>query len=99
MKLGEAITLLNAGRPVTREGWNGKGMFLIRAGGYKVNDFGCAANGGAIATDTSGTVPVANVAWIGGVNGTSVRNGWVSNIWYYPQKLTSAEISAFSKQG
>lgn len=36
MKFGEAITLLNAGHPVTRQGWNGKGMFLIRAGGYKV---------------------------------------------------------------
>ena len=36
MKFGEAITLLNAGHPVTRQGWNGKGMFLVRAGGYKV---------------------------------------------------------------
>lgn len=36
MKFGEAITLLNAGHAVTREGWNGKGMFLIKAGGYKV---------------------------------------------------------------
>ena len=36
MKFGEAITLLNAGHPVTRQGWNGKGMFLIRAGGYSV---------------------------------------------------------------
>jgi len=36
MKFGEAITLLNAGHPVTRKGWNGKGMFLVRAGGYKV---------------------------------------------------------------
>ena len=36
MKFGEAITLLNAGHPVTRVGWNGKGMFLVKAGGYKV---------------------------------------------------------------
>jgi hypothetical protein len=36
MRFGEAITLLNAGHPVTRQGWNGNGMFLIRAGGYKV---------------------------------------------------------------
>jgi hypothetical protein len=36
MKFGEAITLLNAGHPVTRQGWNGKGMFLIKAGGYSV---------------------------------------------------------------
>ena len=36
MKFGEALTLLNAGHPMTREGWNGKGMFIIRAGGYSV---------------------------------------------------------------
>jgi hypothetical protein len=36
MKFGEAITLLNAGHPITRQGWNGKGMFLVKAGGYSV---------------------------------------------------------------
>jgi len=36
MKFGEALILLNAGHTVTRKGWNGKGMFLIRAGGYMV---------------------------------------------------------------
>ena len=36
MKFGEAITLLNAGHPVTRQGWNGRGMFLVLAGGYSV---------------------------------------------------------------
>ena len=36
MKFGEALTLLNAGHPMTREGWNGRGMFIIRAGGYSV---------------------------------------------------------------
>lgn len=45
MKFGEAITLLNAGHPVTRQGWNGKGMFLIRAGGYKVEADAVKPNG------------------------------------------------------
>lgn len=45
MKFGEAITLLNAGHPVTRQGWNGKGMFLVRAGGYKVAADDVKANG------------------------------------------------------
>jgi len=45
MKFGEAITLLNAGHPVTRAGWNGKGMFLIRAGGYKVEADNVKPNG------------------------------------------------------
>lgn len=45
MKFGEAITLLNTGHPVTRAGWNGKGMFLIRAGGYKVAACDAKPNG------------------------------------------------------
>jgi hypothetical protein len=36
MKFGEAIDALKEGKKVSREGWNGKGMFLILAGGYKV---------------------------------------------------------------
>lgn len=28
MKFGEALTLLNAGHKVTRDGWNGKGMWI-----------------------------------------------------------------------
>jgi hypothetical protein len=34
MNFGEAIVALKAGKHVAREGWNGKGMFLILAGGY-----------------------------------------------------------------
>jgi len=45
MKFGEAITLLNAGHPVTRAGWNGKGMFLVRAGGYKIDADAARPNG------------------------------------------------------
>ena len=45
MKFGEAITLLNAGHPVTRHGWNGKGMFLVRAGGYIVEAENVKPNG------------------------------------------------------
>ena len=45
MKFGEALTLLNAGHPVTRKGWNGTGMFLIRAGGYKVATEDARPNG------------------------------------------------------
>ena len=29
MKFGEALTLLNAGHKVTRNGWNGRGMWLF----------------------------------------------------------------------
>ena len=36
MDFGQAIKALKEGKRVSREGWNGKGMFLILAGGYKV---------------------------------------------------------------
>lgn len=29
MNFGEAVELLKAGKPVSRIGWNGKGMFLM----------------------------------------------------------------------
>jgi len=37
MNFGQAIDALKAGKRVTRAGWNGRGMFLILAGGYKVH--------------------------------------------------------------
>jgi hypothetical protein len=37
MSFGEAIEALRKGKTVTREGWNGKGMFLVMNGGYKVD--------------------------------------------------------------
>jgi hypothetical protein len=45
MKFGEALTLLNEGHPMTREGWNGKDMFIIRAGGYAVRAEDARPNG------------------------------------------------------
>lgn len=36
MNFGQAIESLKDGKKVTREGWNGKGMFLLMAGGYEV---------------------------------------------------------------
>jgi hypothetical protein len=36
MNFGQAIEALKEGKKVAREGWNGKGMFLILNGGYSV---------------------------------------------------------------
>ena len=36
MNFEQAIEALKTGKKVTREGWNGKGMFLVQAGGYSV---------------------------------------------------------------
>jgi hypothetical protein len=37
MNFGEAIAALQGGKKVAREGWNGKGMFILQAGGYSVH--------------------------------------------------------------
>jgi hypothetical protein len=36
LNFGQAIEALKQGKRVAREGWNGKGMFLVIAGGYSV---------------------------------------------------------------
>ena len=36
MNFGKAIEALKEGKRVARTGWNGKGMFILRAGGYIV---------------------------------------------------------------
>ena len=34
MNFGQALEALKQGKKVTREGWNGKGMFVVRQKGY-----------------------------------------------------------------
>jgi hypothetical protein len=45
MNFGEAIAALKAGKKVAREGWNGKGMFILQAGGYSVHKDNLRAGG------------------------------------------------------
>jgi hypothetical protein len=45
MNFGEAIAALKAGKKVAREGWNGKGMFILQAGGYNVHKDNLRADG------------------------------------------------------
>lgn len=65
--------------------------------GYKVNNFGIANNGGATTTDTSGTIPTVDRLQIGRRLGSLYINGTVAKLNYWPQKITTAEIQAFSK--
>ena len=65
---------------------------------YKLNNYGVAVNGGVTTTDTSGGVPVVDRMRIGAtVAGTAPSSGWYQKLLYYPQRLTNAEIQAFSK--
>ena len=36
MDFGQALEAVKLGSKISREGWNGKGMFLVQAGGYSV---------------------------------------------------------------
>lgn len=67
---------------------------------YKVNDLAFALNGAATQTDNTATLPTLNQMTIGSravfVN-TNQYSGWLQKLNYYPQRLTNAEVQAFSK--
>jgi hypothetical protein len=58
----------------------------------------CAAaiNGGAAVTDTSATIPTVTQARLGS-DGTNYLNGNLQTLRYWPQRITNAEVRAFSK--
>jgi hypothetical protein len=64
---------------------------------YKVNDFAVSTNGGAAATDTSGTVPTNNQVSLGAArDGTLNINGHIRSIRYYPTRLSNAQLQALT---
>lgn len=66
---------------------------------YKLNSFGLVRDGGAVATDPLGTIPTVTDFLIGNSGAASnlQLNGHIAKIFYYPQRLTDAEVQAFSK--
>lgn len=62
---------------------------------FKANDFATSQDGGAVATDTSGSLPVPTIMGIGsnGVNSLFV-SGHIRQITYIPRRLTNAELQA-----
>ncbi|EOC0210483.1 DUF2829 domain-containing protein [Cronobacter dublinensis] len=38
MNFGDALEAVKSGAKIYREGWNGKGQFVIKAGGYTVKE-------------------------------------------------------------
>jgi hypothetical protein len=66
------------------------------AGAWNTNDCAAAIAAGTPVTDTSATIPTVTQARIGS-NGTDYINGWVSTVRYWPQRITNAEVQAFSK--
>jgi hypothetical protein len=65
---------------------------------YKANSFANSVNGDTPLTDSSGTVPTVSQMNIGSLISTgSVGSGHAIKIQYWPQRLTNAEVRAFSK--
>ena len=68
------------------------------SGSYKFNDFAVSFNGQAVATDTSGTVPVVDRMTIGAFTaGSGTFNGYIKRLTYYPQALTAANLQAITR--
>jgi hypothetical protein len=74
------------------------GATFKMVGAYKLNSFAGALNGGAAATDVSGSIPTG-MTQIGLGNRLSgaYMNGHARRFMYWPQRLTNAEVQAFSK--
>ena len=67
------------------------------AGAYAANNFAVSANGGAAVTDTSGTVPTVSELRLGrGYNPSSVLNGHIRSIRYWPTRLPNAQLQALT---
>jgi hypothetical protein len=66
---------------------------------YKVNDFAISGDGGAVAVDTSGLLPVGldrlalGTSWIATTN---FLGGHIRKIAYYPRRLANSELQAIT---
>jgi len=65
------------------------------ASAYKENDFASVTTG-AVATDTSGTVPTITQLAFGSGIGAGILNGHIRTLTYYPQRLANAQLQALT---
>jgi hypothetical protein len=63
---------------------------------YATNDFKFCTNGGAVFTDTAGTVPVVTQLQLGVIGSSGRVNGWLERVTYYPRTLSTAELQAIT---
>jgi len=67
------------------------------ASAYKINDFAAVTNGGAVATDTVGTVPLVTIARVGNnvVSGAQI-NGTIKKLSYYNTRLSNSTLQSIT---
>jgi hypothetical protein len=64
----------------------------------KVNDFANSYNGQSIVSDNSGNMPVSiNMIDIGSASNTVHLNGTISQLLYYPRRLTNTQLQNLTK--
>lgn len=70
------------------------------ASSYAANDFANSVNGGAVSTDSSGTVPTVDRLFIGsrspGGGGVNILNGSVKRLTYWPRRLSDSTLRALT---
>lgn len=86
---GTAQAVLDGGTPAA-------GTAVKFALSYKVNDFALSLNGGAVATDTVGTIPVVTQMQIGAET-TTVGSVYIKSLAYYPIDLSDANLVAVTQ--
>ena len=64
------------------------------ASAYKLNDFAVSANGGTVATDTSGTLAAPTQMMIGSTNGSF--NGWIAQIVYFNTRQPNSQLQTLT---
>ena len=72
------------------------GLSVKMAMGYKLNDIVGSANGLAVSTDTSATIPTVTTLEIGSFTGGNTTNGYIEYLAYYPKKRPNVEFSSLS---
>ena len=64
---------------------------------YAANDFAAVINGGAVGTDTSGTLPAVNRLTIGmSAISTAQINGHIRRVTFYPVRLSNTQLQALT---
>lgn len=62
---------------------------------YAADDFAASYNGGAVATDTSGTLPTVTTLNVGcGIGGGEALNGKLFSLVYLPRRMSNADLQA-----
>lgn len=73
------------------------GTRFKEAASYALNDFAISKDGGAVATDSTGTLPTVNVCSIGvGEAGSASLFGTIRRVAYWPQRLGNGVLQSLT---